>query len=122
MNEKIPGPPNIPDEELTPAVRKLFECCTAQKEQLQLQKELIQGLKDEIARLKGEKPKPPIKPSSLGNKSNDQHKDGRGDKKSKGGIHFANPDFGLGLPSLYRLLMAHSRPVAKVCRTKDREL
>lgn len=82
LNEKIPDPPNIPDEELTPAVRKLFECCTAQKEQLQLQKELIQGLKDEIARLKGEKPKPPIKPSSLGNKSNDQDKDGRGDKKS----------------------------------------
>ncbi|MDY6824945.1 MAG: hypothetical protein SWH68_14290, partial [Thermodesulfobacteriota bacterium] len=43
-------------------------------------------------------------------------------KFEKGGIHFANPDFGLGLPSLYRLLMAHSRPVAKVCRTKDREL
>ena len=37
------------------------------------------------------------------------------------GIHFANLGFGLGLPSLYRLLMAHSRPVAKVCRTKDRE-
>jgi len=32
---------------------------------LAMQKELIQQLKDEIARLKGQKPKPDIKPSKL---------------------------------------------------------
>lgn len=41
---------------------ELQERCS---EQLQLQQELIQSLRDEIARLKGQKPKPQIKPSAL---------------------------------------------------------
>jgi len=48
----------ISDEDKTPLVLQLLEV-------LQLQNETIQGLKDEIARLKGEKPKPDIKPSKL---------------------------------------------------------
>lgn len=54
-------PPKIPEireEDRTPLVAALLEI-------IQYQQELIQELRDEIARLKGEKPKPPIKPSVL---------------------------------------------------------
>ena len=78
--EKIPNLPNIPDAEQTPAVRELFEVCTMQQEQLALQKEIIQNLRDEIARLKGEKPKPDIKPSKL---ENDTRSDSDEDDKNK---------------------------------------
>jgi len=50
--------PEIPEEDRTPLVVTLLEV-------IQLQREQIQGLRDEIARLKGEKPKPKIKPSRL---------------------------------------------------------
>ncbi|WP_291994104.1 transposase [Candidatus Accumulibacter sp. ACC003] len=43
---------------MTPAVVLLLELCHGQQEQ-------IQALRDEVARLKGEKPKPVIKPSAL---------------------------------------------------------
>lgn len=61
----------IPKEELTPLVCKLLEI-------IQLQSEEIQHLKDEIARLKGHKPKPTIKPSNL---VKDNEKEAK-DKKS----------------------------------------
>ncbi|WP_300462134.1 hypothetical protein [Desulfobacula sp.] len=48
----------IPEEEITPFTAVLLEI-------IQTQAEEIQGLKDEIARLKGQKPKPKIKPSNL---------------------------------------------------------
>ena len=48
----------LPEEDKTPLVLQLFEV-------IQLQTEEIQILKDEIARLKGQKPKPDIKPSKL---------------------------------------------------------
>jgi hypothetical protein len=50
--------PKIPEEELTPLVVALLEIIGFQQEQ-------IQELRDEIARLKGQKPKPKIKPSTL---------------------------------------------------------
>jgi len=50
--------PQIPEEEITPIIVVLLEI-------IQKQAEEIQGLKDEIARLKGQKPKPKIKPSNL---------------------------------------------------------
>ena len=43
---------------MTPAVVRLLELCYGQQEQ-------IQALRDELARLKGQKPKPVIKPSAL---------------------------------------------------------
>jgi len=54
--------PDVPDEERTPLVTALLEI-------VQIQQELIQELKDEIARLKDQKPKPRIKPSVLGKDS-----------------------------------------------------
>jgi len=54
--------PNIPDEQITPLVAELLEI-------IQLQGEEIQHLNDEIARLKGQKPKPKIKPSKLEKKN-----------------------------------------------------
>ena len=49
---------NIPESEKTPRVITLLEI-------IQQQAEEIQHLKDEIAKLKGQKPKPRIKPSNL---------------------------------------------------------
>lgn len=50
--------PYIPEDECTPLVVALLEI-------IHLQQEQIQALKDEIAQLKGQKPKPKIKPSTL---------------------------------------------------------
>jgi len=52
----IPKIPKIPDEERTPPVTVLLEI-------IQIQNEHIQELRDEIARLKGQKPRPRIKAS-----------------------------------------------------------
>ena len=54
----IPKAPPIPEQERTPVVTALLEI-------VQLQQERIQELADEIARLKGNKGKPDIKPSPL---------------------------------------------------------
>ena len=53
-----PKIPEIREEERTPLVTALVEIIRIQQEQ-------IQELRDEIARLKGQKPKPKIKPSVL---------------------------------------------------------
>jgi hypothetical protein len=50
--------PKIPEEQITPLMAELLEL-------IQLQREEIQFLRDEIARLKGHKPRPNIKPSRL---------------------------------------------------------
>lgn len=55
---KLPQITNFPPEEVTPAVLLLLEICHQQHEE-------IQALRDEIARLKGGNPRPPIKPSKL---------------------------------------------------------
>jgi len=50
--------PEIPDHDRTPLVVELLEI-------IHFQQEEIQKLKDEIARLKGQKPRPQIKPSQM---------------------------------------------------------
>lgn len=57
--------PKIPEEEKTPVVLQLVGITEQQSVLIQLQAEEIQLLKDEIARLKGQKPKPKIRPSKL---------------------------------------------------------
>jgi hypothetical protein len=57
--------PEIPEEELTPTVKALLNIISQCIQIIKSEKEEIQLLKDEIARLKGTTPKPKIKPSTL---------------------------------------------------------
>ena len=70
--------PKIPEEQITPLMAELLEL-------IQLQREEIQFLRDEIARLKGQKPRPNIKPSRLetASKRSKTKKRKRRSKKSK---------------------------------------
>jgi hypothetical protein len=63
-----PKIPKIPEEQRTPLVIALLEI-------IQYQQEQIQELRDEIARLKGQKPKPKIRPSALEKASVKQDKE-----------------------------------------------
>jgi hypothetical protein len=55
----------LPAIEKSPVVLTLIEFLEQQSSTIQQQAEIIQLLKDEIARLKGQKPKPKIRPSKL---------------------------------------------------------
>ncbi|MBC8460193.1 MAG: transposase [Deltaproteobacteria bacterium] len=71
MSER-PKTPDIPDNERTPLVVHLLEV-------VRYQSELIQRLRDEIAIIKGDKPKPNIKPSGMekGDNKNNDSSDGK---------------------------------------------
>ncbi|MFQ5463770.1 MAG: transposase [Phycisphaerae bacterium] len=73
---KIPQLSELPADQVTPAVLVLLEICHRQQEQ-------IQQLRDEIARLKGEKPKPKIKPSVLEGARRDKPKGKRPKQRCK---------------------------------------
>ena len=81
----IPKIPDISEEERTPLVAELLQI-------IALQRERIQALNDEIARLKGHKPKPNIKPSKLNDpsaKKRDKRDDSKrpgSDRRSKSGV------------------------------------
>lgn len=69
----------IPEEDKTPFISKLLEITEQQSVTIKLLEEEIQQLKDEIARLKGQKPKPRIRPSKLEKAHKDQkNKDSSG--------------------------------------------
>ena len=74
---KLPQISDFTADQVTPTVLMLLEFCHVQQEQ-------IQALRDEIARLKGQKPKPNIKPSKLenGEKGTDKQK-GKSDRQGK---------------------------------------
>ena len=55
---KLTGIPEITADQMTTTAVMLLELCHKQQEQ-------IQALRDELARLKGQKPKPVINPSVL---------------------------------------------------------
>jgi hypothetical protein len=57
--------PPIPASERTPLVDALLPIIDAQQQQIQLLEEMVQQLRDEIAILKGQKPRPTIAPSRL---------------------------------------------------------
>ncbi len=63
----------IPEEEKTPAVTQLLELINISIEE-------NQGLKDEISRLKGQKPRPIIRPSNL-----TKEETNKGDRRLTGG-------------------------------------
>lgn len=66
--------PKVPKEENTLIISQLLEVTEQQSVIIKLQGEEIQQLKDEIARLKGQKPKPKIRPSKLEKDPKDQKK------------------------------------------------
>lgn len=57
--------PDIRAEERTPLVESLLAIIRVQQDRIQLLEETVQHLRDEIAILKGQKPRPEIKPSLL---------------------------------------------------------
>src|SRR5215467_2290181 len=57
--------PDMPEAERTPLVQQLLEIIRLQQERIQQLQERVHLLEDEIARLKGLKPRPRIAPSSL---------------------------------------------------------
>ena len=71
----IPKIPDVSEEDRTPLVATLLEI-------VKLQQEQIQALRDEIAILKGQKPRPRIKPSKL--EKNTDQKNKSGEKKRPG--------------------------------------
>ncbi len=73
-----PKIPHIPEEERTPLVVALLEI-------IQVLLEQNQQLRDEIAILKGQKPKPKIKPSVLEEESGDKQTKGAGGKRPGSG-------------------------------------
>lgn len=78
---KVPIIPDIPEEQRSPIVDKLHDICSLQQELILSLQEQVQILRDEIARLKNQKPKPKIKPSNLENRPD---KDKKGNKKRSG--------------------------------------
>ena len=70
--------PKIPEEQKNPVNLQLLGIIEKQSAVIQIQAEEIQLLKDEIARMKGQKPKPKIRPSKL-------EKDRKKKKKSSSG-------------------------------------
>jgi len=66
----------LPEEEISPTIIKLVDF-------IQQQSEELQALRDEIARLKGQKPKPKIKPSNLDKKTNQSSEKRKAKSKQK---------------------------------------
>jgi len=65
---KVPTIADIPEDQRSPVVDRLLDICSLQQELILSLQEQVQILRDEIARLKNQKPKPKIKPSSLENR------------------------------------------------------
>src|ERR1700752_1344476 len=57
--------PDIPAEEQTPLVESLLAIIRVQQERIQHLEATVQQLRDEIALLKGQKPRPDLRPSLL---------------------------------------------------------
>jgi hypothetical protein len=76
--------PKIPPEEKSPVVSQLLEILEQQSVHLQLLVEENQFLRDEIARLKNQKPKPKIPPSKL--EKDFQKKEEESDGKRPGSV------------------------------------
>jgi hypothetical protein len=71
--------PEMRPEERTPLVESLLAIIRVQQDRIQQVEETVQQLRDEIAVLKGQKPRPPIAPSRL--ESSAAHADREGGKR-----------------------------------------
>src|SRR5437870_305086 len=65
MANGLPPLPEIPSEQRTPLVEALLAVICAQQDRIAKLEETVQQLRDEIAILKGQKPRPKIAPSQL---------------------------------------------------------
>ena len=65
MANGFPPLPAIPPEQRTPLVEALLAIIHAQQDRIAQLEETVQQLRDEIALLKGQKPRPQIAPSQL---------------------------------------------------------
>ena len=65
MANGLPSLPDIPLEQRTPVVEALLAIICAQQDRIAQLEETVQKLRDEIAILKGQKPRPKIAPSQL---------------------------------------------------------
>jgi hypothetical protein len=65
MANGLPPLPEIPAEQRTPLVEALLAVICAQQDRLAKLEETVRVLRDEIAILKGQKPRPKIAPSQL---------------------------------------------------------
>lgn len=74
--------PNVPEEEMNQSVKLLMDQLSKCIQIIKLQSEQIQLLKDEIAKLKGNPPKPKIRPSKLENNDNKDKTSGENKRKS----------------------------------------
>jgi len=69
MANGLPALPDIPPEQRTPLVEALLAIIHAQQDRIRELEETVQRLRDEIAILKGQKPRPQIAPSRLEQRS-----------------------------------------------------
>ena len=77
--------PIIPEEEMTPTVKALLDVTSQCINIIDLQAKEIQKLRDEIARLKGNKPKPKIRPSRMDNDLNKKKNENNNSNRKKKG-------------------------------------
>ncbi len=61
----LPSYDEIPPAEHSQTLKRVLEVCQSQQERIALLEEKVVQLQDEIAILKGEKPRPKITPSTL---------------------------------------------------------
>ncbi len=88
----LPSYEAIPLSEHSQTLKLVLEVCQSQQERIALLEETVAQLKDEIAILKGEKPRPKIKPSTLNQDTPEGQGPSRGQKgRDRGGEHGKQP-------------------------------
>lgn len=88
----LPSYDEIPLSAHSQTFKLVLEGCQRQQERSALLEETVAQLKDEIAILKGEKPRPQIKPSTLNQDQHESEGPSRGEKgKERGAGHGKQP-------------------------------